>query len=528
MRDFHYPGRSTVHGADGMAATSQPASTLAAVEILRRGGNAIDAAISAAAVQAVVEPHSTGIGGDCFTLLALNGSADVVALNGSGHAPKAATTDKYQDLGLSTIPLTSAHAVTVPGAIDAWTTILSDYGTMSLDEVFSSAITYAQDGYAVHPRSAHGWTKSVDKLKADPMARHTFLPNDKPPKPGQLIYQPELAGTLKTIAREGRDGFYCGEIAQNLVGYLNLLGGLHSVDDFASQKSEYIAPIKSSYQGHDIYQCPPNGQGIAVLIMLGILEQFDLPNYAPLSKERIHLESEATRLAYHVLEQTICDPRQGDIPVDYLLSSEHLNQLTRKISLDSRMTDVPDSAPIHPETIYLTVVDRDRNAISLINSVCFAFGSGLVEPKSGILLHNRGSAFSLDPLHPNAIAPHKRPRHTIIPGLVTKNSQVVMPFGVMGGQFQPVGQVRVLTNFLDYQMDLQEALDGGRSFSFGGILDLEPTIPKRVAAELSALGHNVRYTDTPLGSGQAIWIDYEQGTLVGASDPRKDGLALGY
>jgi len=511
-----------------MVATSQPASTLAAVEILREGGNAIDAAIAASAVQAVVEPHSTGIGGDCFALLALDGTDEIIALNGSGQAPQAATIEKYQELGLNAIPVDSPHSVTIPGAVDAWIRLLTDYGTMSLDKVLESAIKCAEEGYAVHPRSAHSWVKSSEKLRANPTATRIFLPKGSSPKPGQLFFQPELSKTLQKIAKEGRDGFYRGEIAQNLVDYLGSLGGLHSIDDLATQACDYIDPITASYREHEVHQCPPNGQGIAVLIMLGILEQFDLSDFASISVERIHLESEATRLAYQILEQTICDPKSKQIPIDYLLSSEHCRQLSQRISLESRMTDVPDSSPVHPETIYLSVVDKDRNAISLINSVCFAFGSGLVEPKSGVLLQNRGSAFSLDPEHPNVIAPRKRPRHTIIPGFVTKNNQALMPFGVMGGQFQPVGQVHVLTNILDYGMDVQEALDGGRSFCFGGLLELERTIPEDVADGLSALGHNVGYAENPLGSGQAIWIDYDQGTLVGASDHRKDGLALGF
>ncbi len=528
MRDFQLPGRSTVHGANGMVATSQPASTLAGIEILRRGGNAVDAAIAAAAVQAVVEPHSTGLGGDCFVLFAPQGDDKIVALNGSGHAPAAATADTLRNLGVDVIPLTSAHAVTVPGAVDAWARLLDDYGTMPLDEVLEHAIVCAEEGYVVHPRSASDWPRSVDKLKADPTARRTFLPNGRPPVAGETLRQPELAETLKLIARDGRDAFYRGAVAQDLVDHLNSLGGLHVLEDFASQSSEYVDPIESSYRGYEIQQCPPNGQGIAVLMMLGMLEGFDLSQYQPHSVERMHLEAEATRLAYHITEQTVSDPRQTEVPVDHLLSDQHIGEMRDRIRLDRMMADVPDSAPMHPETIYLSVVDKDRNAVSLINSVCFAFGSGLVGPKSGVLLQNRGGSFSLDPNHPNVIAPGKRPRHTIIPGMVTKDGRAVMPFGVMGGQFQPVGQVHLLTNIIDYGMDLQTAIDNGRGFSFAGTFELERTIPEETAKGLAALGHRVTRSEVAMGAGQAVWIDWDRGTLAGGSDARKDGLALGF
>lgn len=528
VRDFQIPGRSTVHGANGMVATSQPASTLAGVEILRRGGNAIDAAIAASAVQAVVEPHSTGLGGDCFILLSLGGSDEIIALNGSGHAPKAATVDAFRKMGIDFIPLTSAHAVTTPGAVDAWARLLEDHGTMSLAEVLEHAIACAEEGYVVHSRSANDWPNSTNKLQADPTSRRIFLPHGRPPIAGEVLRQPELAETLKRIARDGRDGFYLGPVAQDLVDHLASLGGLHTLEDFASQTSEYTDPIKSSYRGYDVHQCPPNNQGIAVLMMLGILEGFDLSDYEPLSVQRMHLEIEATRLAYHVSEQTISDPRQVDVPVDYLLSKQHIDEMRQRVRIDARMTDVPDTAPMHPETICLSVVDKDRNAVSLINSICFAFGSGLAGPKSGVLLQNRGGAFSLDPDHPNVIAPRKRPRHTIIPGMVTKNGRAVMPFGVMGGQFQPVGQIHVLTNIIDYDMDLQAALDCGRGFCFGGKSTLERTIPEETTTGLAALGHHVERAETPLGSGQAVWIDWDRGTLIGASDQRKDGLALGF
>lgn len=511
-----------------MVATSQPASTLAGVEILRRGGNAVDAAIAASAVQAVVEPHSTGIGGDCFALLAMGGSDEVVALNGSGHSPAAAHLDFFQNAGIDRIDLTGPHAVTVPGAVDAWARLLDDHGTMTLSDVLEQAIICAEEGYVVHPRSAHSWPSNIGKLRNDRSAARIFLPDGRPPVAGQILRQPELAATLQRIAREGRDGFYRGPVASDLVDRLRSLGGLHTLEDFESQSCEYVDPIRSTYRGFDVHQCPPNGQGIAVLLMLGILEKFDLSEFSSHSVERMHLECEATRLAFHISEQTVSDPRHVDVPVDYLLSTAHIGGLRDRIRMDARLTDVPDTAPMHPETIYLSVVDRDRNAVSFINSICFNFGSGIMGPKSGVLLQNRGGAFSLEPGHPNVIAPRKRPRHTIIPGMVTRAGRALMPFGVMGGQFQPVGQVHVLTNVVDYGMDIQEALDSGRGFHFAGTLELERTIPEITAEGLAALGHKVRRADEPLGSGQAVWIDWDRGTLIGGSDPRKDGQALGF
>jgi len=527
-RDFQTPGRSTVHGANGMVATSHPASSLAAVETLRRGGNAIDAAITASAVQAVVEPHSTGIGGDCFALYAPNGGAEIIALNGSGHAPQAATLERVQEFGFNPIPLNSAHSVTVPGAIDAWARLLQDHGTITLGAALEPAIVCAEEGYVVQPRTAHDWPKYEDKLRASEASTKRLLPNGRPPRVGEIVRQRELAETLKIIARDGRDGFYKGPVAEDIVDYLNGLGALHSLDDFAAQQCNYVTAIQRNYRGYDIHQCPPNGQGLAVLLMLGILERFDLAQYAPLSVERMHLEVEATRLAYWICEQAIADPRQSDIPLDELLSDRYIDELSARVRVDQIMTDVPDMAPMHPETIYLSVVDKDRNAVSFINSVAFAFGSGLMAPKSGVLLQNRGAAFSLDPDHPNVIAPRKRPRHTIIPGMATRDGRAVMPFGVMGGQFQPVGQVHVATNIIDYSMDVQQALDLARGFRLAGTLRLESGIPEETARALADLGHPVERSSAPLGSGQAVWIDWENGTLTGGSDPRKDGVALGY
>jgi gamma-glutamyltranspeptidase/glutathione hydrolase len=528
MRDFQKPGRSTAHGVNGMAATSHPLATLAAIDMLRAGGNAIDAAIAAAAVQAVVEPQSTGIGGDCFVLFAPGGGGEVIALNGSGPAPQAATVDWFLERGIDRIGMRGPHAVTVPGAVDAWTRLLADHGTKSIEEVLRPAIHCAAEGYVVHPRVAHDWERSVDSLRADPTAARTFLSQGRAPRAGDIHRQPELAATLEGIARHGRDGFYQGPVAEDIVTYLRRLGGPHTLDDFARYRSEYVTPIRANYRGLDVFQCPPNGQGIGVLIMLSILAGFDLGNLDPIGAPRLHLQAEATRLAYAIMDRELGDPAQVNVPVDEILSPGNIDSLRARIRMDSAIPDLPGSTFGHSDTIYLSVVDRDRNAVSFINSLYFSFGSGLVGPASGVVLQNRGGGFVLQPGHPNCIAPGKRPRHTIIPGMATRDGRPVMTFGVMGGTYQPVGQVQVLTNIVDYAMDPQEAIDMPRGMHHAGVYGLERGFAGGVAEELRRLGHEVAWVDEPWGGGQAIWIDWENGTLVGGSDPRKDGFALGY
>ncbi|MCH8183638.1 MAG: gamma-glutamyltransferase [Proteobacteria bacterium] len=529
MRDFQLPGRSTVHALNGMAATSQPLASLAAIGMLQRGGNAVDAAITASAVLCVVEPQSTGIGGDCFALLAPGGEGEVVALNGSGRAPAAATPDWYAGRGITAIDRFSPHAVTVPGAVDAWARLLQDHGTRDFEDVLAPAIRYAEEGYVVAPRVARDWAAEAGSLAGDENARRIFLPGGKPPAAGAVHRQPELAATLRLIAKQGRAGFYEGAVAEEIVDYLRSKGGLHSLDDFSGNAPEYVTPIQTSYGGLDIHQIPPNGQGIAVLIMLNILAGFDLSAMDPLGARRLHLEAEAKRLAFHVRDTLVGDPSQAAVPVDEILSAAYTERLRRSINEDRAMgPSALGQVPTHPDTVYLCIVDRDRNVVSFINSVFDGFGSGLVTPRSGVLLHSRGTGFVLTQGHPNCIGPGKRPLHTIIPGLATRGGRAVMPFGVMGAQFQPTGQVHLLTNILDYGMDLQEALDCPRAFHDGEVLGIENGISDRTADELRARGHEVVRLKEPLGGGQAIWIDWETGALTGASEPRKDGCALGY
>ncbi len=514
---------------NGMAATSHPAATLTALDILRDGGNAVDAAIAAAAVLGVIEPHSTGIGGDCFVLYSPGGSGEVIALNGSGRAPAAATSDWYAERGIERIETQTPHAVTVPGAIAAWHRLATDHGRYGLDALLQPAINFAENGCPVHQVIATEWAANIGKLSVDPGTRRIYLPNGTAPAIGDVVKFPQLGATLRKIAAEGPKAFYEGPVAEDMVKHLRSLGGLHTLEDFATTEPEYVTPIRTSYRGYDLLECPPNGQGIIALLMLNILEGFDLGALDAVGIERLHLLAEATRLAFRDRDAYLADPAKARVPVEELLSPSYANALRSFIRPDKAMAELPPPVfPAHADTVYLTVVDRDRNAISFINSLYHSFGSGLVAPESGVLLQNRGECFSLDPEHPNCIAPSKRPMHTIIPGMLVKDDRAVMPMGVMGGHFQPVGQVNFLTNWLDHGMDIQEALDCPRAFSFDGTLKVENGVSDNVVEGLESLGHRTERATGALGGGQAIHIDWDRGILTGGSDPRKDGCALGY
>jgi gamma-glutamyltranspeptidase/glutathione hydrolase len=528
MRDFQFPGRSPVRATDAMAATSHPLSTLAAIDMLRAGGNAMDAAVSAAAVQAVVEPQSTGIGGDCFVLYSPKGEGGVLAFNGSGRAPAAARLDWYLANGYTEMPVSGPHAVTVPGAIDAWCRLLEDHGRKGIDAALAPAIHYAENGYVVHDRVGFDWQDSVETLAGDEIAARIFLNKGAALKPGDVHVQPELAATLRIIAAKGRAGFYEGDIAEDLVSRLTALGGLHRLEDFAATRGDYVKPISTTYGGHEIHQMPPNNQGLTALLMLNILSGFDLAALDPNGAERLHLEIEAGRLAYRDRDAYLGDQDKVHVPVQALLSSVYADALRAEIDRDRAMTHLPDVTLPSSDTVYISVVDRDRNAVSFINSTYWSFGSGVVGPKSGVVLQNRGTSFRLVEGHPNAIAPGKRPMHTIMPGMATRNGRVVMPFGVMGGGYQPFGHVHLVTNLIDFDMDPQQALDAPRVYYQNGVVEAERGVSDVVTRELAGRGHVITTTAEPLGGGQVVMIDWEKGTLTGASDPRKDGCALGY
>jgi len=530
MRNLECAGRSPVHSTTGLAASSHPLATLAAVNMLQDGGNAVDAAVAACAVQCVVEPESTGIGGDCFALYSPGGGGHVVALNGSGQAPAAANAAWFADKGIHEIERQSPHAVTIPGAIDAWAQLLDDHGTRDLGTVLQAAIRYARDGYPIHSRVHVDWVNSASILAQDPTAARIFLPGGQVPAVGALHRQPELAQTLERIAEGGRDGFYTGPVAEDMVSYLRGLGGLHTMEDFAAARGQYVTPIKTRYRGYEVYECPPNGQGVAALEMLNILSDSVSGMSDPLGAARLHVAIESARLAYHDRDNLVADPAQVEVPVETLLSETYAAQQRARIDPARAMTELPPSTfPGHADTVYLCVVDKDRNAVSFINSLFNSFGSGLVAPKTGVVLQNRGESFSTDPRHPNCIAPRKRPMHTIIPGMVLKEGRVVMPFGVMGGHYQAMGHAWFLSNMFDFGLDIQEAIDLLRVFAApGGPVEAEGGVPEAVREALRARGHEVVAPDKPIGGAQAIWIDWEEGVLSGGSEPRKDGCALGY
>ncbi len=532
MRDLERPGRSPAHGINGMVATSHTLSTAAGLDVLRRGGNAMDAAVAACAVQCVVEPESTGIGGDNFCLYAPGGSIkDMIAFNGSGRAPAAANVAWYEGKGIKTIERQSPHAVTVPGVVDAWSTLIKDHGTMDLGELLQPAINYARNGYPVSSRVSVDFESQAELLKKNDNVAKVFMPGGKTPARGEMHRQTALADTMEKVAKHGRDAFYTGAVAEDIVSYLQSLGGLHTLDDFKNAKGEYVTPISTNYKGYDVFECPPNGQGIIALLLLNMLENEKTEGVDPLSVERLHLEIEAGRLAYQDRNVYVADPNMADVPMDFLLSKKHAAELRGHIDPNKGMDPLPPvSMPTHDSTVYISVVDKDRNACSFINTLFSNFGAVLMPPKSGVMLQNRGQGFVIDKNHLNRIEGGKRPMHTIIPGMVGKDGKAVMPFGVMGGQYQSFGHMQFLTKFFDFGMDIQEAQDAPRVFPIVGTRDveMEGTIPDDVVAALAKLGHRKIKPARPIGGSQAIWIDWKSGVLTGGSEPRKDGCAIGY
>jgi len=529
MRDFESPGRSSVMARNGMVATSHPAATLAAAQVLDAGGNAMDAAVAACAVQCVVEPGSTGIGGDCFALYARTGGADVVAYNGSGWAPSGISPAALRERGVTSLLRPTPHGITVPGAIDAWDRLIRDHGSLPLAEVLRPAIRHAEEGYAITPRVSRDWTLAEPLLKRNEHAARVMLPGGSAPLPGSVHRQPELAATLRLIGQKGRDGFYAGPVAEEMVRYLQSLGGFHTEADFAEYRGSYVTPIKTQFRGYDIHECPPNGQGVIALLILNILAGFPADG-DPLSADRLHREIEATRLAYAARDEVLCDPDFTAVDVERLLSPAFADALRAKIDL-ARASDVPPviGMPEHLDTVYISVVDKDRNCASFINSIFYGFGSGIMTPTTGILLHNRAQSFSLLDGHPNAIAPRKRPMHTIIPGMATRDGRAALSFGVMGGHYQAMGHAHLVSKVLDYGMDLQDAVSLPRVFPTPGsnAVEIERTVPAEVVAELRRRGFEIAPRTRPIGGAQVIRIDWEQGVLTGASDHRKDGCAIG-
>ena len=525
-RDFHLPGRSPVIACEGMAATSHPLATLTAVETLRAGGNAVDAAVATVAALCVLEPQSTGIGGDCFCLVAKPGQP-VWGYNGSGRAGAKASTESLLAQGIREIASRSIHAVAVPGAVEAWAAILDAHGRFGLDRALAPAIRYAEHGFPVAQRIASDWARAEAMLGADPGAARHYLQAGRPPAEGDVVKLPALAATLKTIAAEGARAFYRGPIADDMVATLAARGSVLTADDFALHRGEAVSPIMTNYRGLDLVEIPPNGQGLTALALLNILENFDLAVLDPLGTDRFHLMLEAARLAYAIRDIYIADPVAMSVSVSGLLDKGFAKRLSAGVDRERRAALPYASAP-GTDTVYLTVVDRDRMAVSFINSLYSNFGVGIATEQTGILLQNRGACFVVDPEHPNTIGPNKRPLHTIIPALALRDGRCDMAFGVMGAHYQPMGQVQVVTNIVDYGMDVQAAIDAPRAFFEGDETVVERGVPVPTVDGLKARGHETALRPLPLGGGQAIRIDWRRGVLIGGSEPRKDGCALGY
>jgi len=525
MRDFQRPGRSAVYATNGMCATSHPLAAKTALDILQAGGNAADAAIAGAVLLGFCEPQMTGLGGDCFVLLKPAGEDRVIALNGSGRAPAGLSAQAMRDRGLAAVPLHGPEAVTIPGAVDAFCRLSADWGRLELAQTLAPAIRYADEGVPVAPRVAFDWADDAATLQGD--ARRFFLLQGRVPEPGQMFRAPGQAEVLRRIAAEGRTGFYEGEVAEDMVASLAALGGTHTPEDFAATEATWGAPVSGTYRNLELLEHPPNGQGATAILMLNILAHFDLTPLDPFGGERAHLEAEAAKLAYDARNRFLADADHV-ARLDHMLSPETARRLAALI--DPRRA-MPEAAPlteaVHRETIYITVVDRDRMAVSLIYSVFHGFGAGLASAKFGINFQNRGAGFTLIQGHPNEAAGGKRPMHTIIPAMLRQGGRVGMPFGVMGGAYQPNGHARFVSNMVDFGMHPQAAIDGPRSFAGPGGLQLETGYDPVVGRRLAAMGHHVIPAEGPIGGAQAILID-DSGVLQGASDPRKDGCALGY
>jgi gamma-glutamyltranspeptidase/glutathione hydrolase len=533
--------RSVVLARNGIIATSQPLASAAGLRVLQQGGIAIDAAVTAAAVLSVVEPTMNGVGGDLFALVYDAKTKRVRALNASGRAPAAATLAEMQRRGLDSMPYRGELSVSVPGVVDGWNELLTKHGTIPLAKALEPAIGYARDGFAVSEIIAYQWKDAAATLARDPAAASTFLIDGRPPATGDIFRNPRLAGTLEQIAKGGRDAFYKGPIARAIAEDMKRRNGLLAEADFAAHHADWTEPISTTYRGYQVLEMPPNTQGATALEMLNILEGFDVKALGHNSAAYLHLLVEAKRIAFADREAWLADP--GAVPPEVLkklLSKEYAGERRREINADRAARDykaatIQGSAPgggeppqARGDTIYLTAADRDGNVVSLIQSIFESFGAGIVAGETGIVLHNRGSSFSLRQGHPNALAPGKRPFHTLVPAMVLKDARPWLSFGVMGGDMQPQGHVQVLMNLIDFGMNVQEAGEAPRFRHTANGLALESAISAEARFGLDLRGHRLLTSIGAFGGFQGILIDPKTGVMMGGSDPRKDGLAIGY
>lgn len=522
-----YSGRSTVYAPNGVVATSQPLATTAALRILDQGGNAIDAAVAAAAVLNVTEPHMTGMGGDMFAILWSADEGRLVGLDASGKSGSKTDYAALVEEGAESVPGSGPRSVTVPGALAGWSDLVEQYGELTLAEVLAPAIQIAEEGFPVTPIIAQDWAGTVEGLRRDPGSTATYLVDGEAPKAGDWHRNPDLARTFRRIADHGPETFYGGELGAELVAGLDELGGYITLDDLANHSSRWVEPLSIDYKNYTLYELPPAGQGIAALQMLKMVEGVDFSQIRHNSAEYLHLLIEAKKLAYADLSRYVADPDHMDVSTEALLDPAYLAGRAAMID-PTRAADRPDAGHFatDSETIYLTAADRHGNMISLINSIYGYFGARVVVPGTGVMLQNRGGGFTMEEGHPNQIAPNKRPFHTIIPAFASKDGEPWLSFGVMSGSMQPQGHVQVLLNMVEYGMDPQEAIDAARFRHFSGTRVAIENLDPEVAAKLEALGHTLRDPEgVAFGGAQAI-LRLARGWAAG-SDPRKDGMAAG-
>ena len=551
--------RSDVHARQGMVATSQPLAVQAGLDMLRQGGNAASAAIATAAVLSVVEPVSTGVGGDCFALHFDASSTDITALNGSGRAPAGASLQELRDLGYTRMPQYTGHSVSVPGTVAGWHDLLERHGNTSLADALQAAIHYAEEGFPVSEWIARGWDSQAPKLRRDPdwdtpdldpgppqPSGHELLIEGRAPRAGEIMAMPEMGATLRGIAADGPAHIYQGAFAERLSAHVQSYGGWITPQDMATHRSTWADSLQQNYRGRTLHECPPNGQGLAALIAVGLAAGFDLAHMS--EGDRVHTMVECMRLAFADAQQYVCDPQQTDLDIEFLLSETYLERRRGFISMTEAARDVPYGVPLATsDTVYLSVIDGEGNACSFINSLYMGTGSGLVVPGTGISLQNRAALFALAEDHPNALAPHKRPYHTIIPALVTQDDNLLASMGVMGGFMQPQGHFQMMVNLYDHGMSPQRALDAPRwqldgpvmgeanalgTHSGGGQVSLEEGFQPETLELLVSRGHQIRvkkgYARGGFGGGQIICRHPATGVLTAGSDSRKDGCAAGW
>lgn len=534
--------RSEVIATHGMVAASQPLAAQIGIDILKKGGNAIDAAIAVDAALGLMEPTGGGVGGDLFAIVWDNKTKKLYGLNSSGTAPKALNLEYFQKKGIKRMPAVGPLPWTVPGCVAGWYALHDKFGKLPMTDILNPTIQYAREGFPVSQLIAYYWGRSVELFKDYENFQKTYAPGGKAPQNGDIFRNPDLAGTLQMIAEQGRDAFYRGEIAKRVVAYSKKVGGFFEMEDFTSFQPEWVQPLSVNYRGYDVWELPPNGQGLAALQMLKMLEHFNLKAMGHNSADYLHTLIEIKKIVYEDRAHFYADPRFADVPIEKLLSDKYTEERLKLFNPEWANRQIPygDSELHHGDTVYMTVVDGEGNAVSLIQSKYMGFGSGMVPDGLGFCIQDRGALFSLEKGHPNVIEPGKRPFHTIIPAFVTKDGQPVFSFGVMGGDMQPQGHVQVLCNIIDFGMNVQEAGDAARfrhdgssepsggTMKNGGVVCLESGISPQVVRDLMARGHRIAWSRGGYGGYQGIWIDHKRGVLIGASESRKDGCAIGY